>query len=247
MNTDVLPPDMLMLDAWNYRKFFLPTDTPMHPVVDEVEKYIVSRDLSRHPFFGYARRDRGALELWLAQELVMTNAFSQIVLAAASRVQNVHVRSILVEVAAGEHGHVRSGVAKRAHPWLLHGLRDSVGLPMEDVKPAAPTIEFIRRLEESSRAHPLAALAWIGVGNERLILPEYKAVKECFAVTWKDADYEPFLQANLTEDVVHSRLCYTAASTLIANEDDARYYYDQAVASIEARWSYFDALLEACR
>lgn len=237
--------DRLSLTSWQYTRFFLPSDVQMHSVVEEIEAYIERRDLASHEFFIVAGRDRRALELWLSQELVMTNAFSQIVLSAASLEQNVHVRAILVEVAAGEHGHVTKGLAKRAHPWLLHKLGESVGLTMDAISPMSPTISLIRRLDEKSRESTLAALAWIGVGNERLILPEYKAVKSCFSQIWSDADYEPFLQANLTEDKVHSRLCYQAASILIAGDQaQADDYYTEAVASIEARWNYFDELLE---
>ncbi len=228
---------------WDYELHFMPPGgTERHPVVNEIEAFIDQKDLASHPFFTLAAMDSRALELWLSQELVMTNAFSQVVLAAASRVQNVHVRAILTEIAYGEHGHVKGGLARRAHPWLLHKLADSIGLDPDSVSPHEATAHLIAKLANSVAEGTLPALAWIGVGNERLIIPEYSAIEKCFAGLMSDACYEPFLQANLKEDVLHSRLCYEAASSLINSDEDARLFYNEAISSVLGRWEYFDSL-----
>jgi len=236
------------LNNWSYTKHFLPPAfSGLHPVIEDVEQYIEATNLSSHEFFAIAANSELALKMWLSQELVMTNAFSQVVLAAASRVPNVHVRAVLAEVAYGEHGHVREGLARRAHPWLLHRLADSVNLDPTAVVPYDCTAALISQLAASVEEGTLVAVAWIGVGNERLIIPEYSAIEKCFAAVMAKATYEPFLQANLKEDVLHSRLCYEVASSLITNEDDARRFYNAAVASVRGRCEYFDALADAVR
>ena len=232
------------LDHWHYQEHFLPPDQcDQHPVVDQIEAYIADKDLASHPFFTLAATDPQALELWLSQELVMTNAFSQIILAVASKVENVHIRAVLTQIAYGEHGNTREGVARRAHPWLLHKLANSVGLTPDSVKPREATINLISRLAAASATEAiLPAIAWIGVGNERLIIPEYSAIEKCFSKILPRATYEPFLQANLKEDVLHSRLCYQVACSLISCEADAALFYREAISSVDARWAYFDAL-----
>jgi hypothetical protein len=234
--------DRLRLSDWRYEDWFLPApEAGLHPVVSDVESYVESRHLDSHPFFELARHSEPALRLWVCQELVMTNAFSQIVLFAASALVNVHLRAALTEVGFGEHGTVRGGVAKRAHPWLLNQLRESMGIPMSDVIPAPATVAFIERLALAA-TEPLSAVAAIGVGNERLIIPEYTAIKHCFESCVPHVNYRPFLDANLNEDIGHSELCYQLASALIALGEEAQAFLAAAIASVESRVRYFDEL-----
>jgi Iron-containing redox enzyme len=236
----------LGLGEWSHAEFFEPSRfSELHPIVNDVEAYIASVELNRHPFFSLAEKNADALLLWVSQELVMTNAFSQIVLAAASAIRNVHVRSVLAEVAYGEHGRCKHGVAAKSHPWLLDQLRSSVGLSDSSVHPHEATVAFIDRLCGFLHS-PLAAIAGIGVGNERLIEPEYAAVKLCFDRAFPAASFRPFLDANLNEDLIHSRLCYEAASVLINTPEDAARFFEYAKESVDSRVRYFDELLLAC-
>lgn len=233
---------MLDLNDWTYQDYFLPLpDGGLHPVIARIEEYITAIDFRALPFFQLARTSKLALELWVTQELVMTNAFSQLVLRAASEIKNVHLRAVLCEVATGEHGRVRRGIARRSHPWLLNELRESIDLDMRRVMPIGATATFLRALEETT-SNPLEAIAAIGVGNERLIVPEYESVKECFALVWPEALHEPFLNANIDEDVVHARLCYEAASRLIAAGADPDDFDRAARSSIDNRLLYFAEL-----
>jgi hypothetical protein len=235
--------DRLRLDQWDYGVWFMPPPTTdLHPAVDEVEAYIQSQKLEDHAFFKAAYESERALKLWVCQELIITNAFSQIVLFSAATLVNVHLRSMLTDVAFGEHGVVRNRLANRAHPWLLNQLRDSMNIAMDEVTPARATRSLIKRLAESTN-HPLTAVAWIGVGNERLIIPEYTAIKSCFEHCLPNVNYREFLDANLNEDIGHSRLCYEVASALIALGADADHFRREAIASVDSRIQYFDELL----
>jgi hypothetical protein len=234
--------DWLHMGEWKYSLFFDPlSDVAEHPVVREIEQYIEHRQLDEHQFFRLANHSKSALVLWATQELVMTNAFSQLVLRAASCIPNVHARAVLVEIASGEHGLSRRGIAKHAHPWLLSQLGSSIDLDLVQVSPAEPTRMFIRRLA-SHIDTLLNMLAYIGVGNERLIIPEYTAVKKCFAAQWPESRYKLFLDANLNEDISHSQLCYLLASMVIKSERDAESFRSAAIASIDSRFEYFDGL-----
>jgi hypothetical protein len=215
----------------------------LHPVVQEIEDYINSREFDSHAFFQVASESKKALALWVTQELVMTNAFSQIVLLAAAHIHNVHLRSMMVEIASGEHGATKGQLAINSHPYLLDKLRISLGIMPSEIRPRKPTIDFLRRLH-SQLTDQITAVAAIGSGNERLIVPEYKAIKRCFALLYPDAAYEPFLQANLSEDILHSRLCYIIATEMIALGADANKYFAAAVNSVESRSQYFDELLK---
>jgi hypothetical protein len=233
-----------LLAQWQYDDFFgLPTERPESAAIDRVEHYVVSRKLEEHPFFDLAAEDLIALHLWLSQELVMTNAFAQAVLYATSRIRNVHIRSCLSAVAYGEHGRVRRGRAMKSHPTLLDELRRTAQLDPSAVAPLSPTVELVGFLC-SSLDDPLTALAVIGIGNERLIFPEYEAIWKCFESLLPKSSFAPFLKANLSEDAAHTDLCREAASQLIASEEDARKYEDAAIASVDARYRYFDGLLD---
>ena len=235
----------LGLQSWTHSEFFLPTEvSAIHPIVEKVEEYIAATSLDQHPFFAEAKVNTNALLMWASQEIVMTNAFSQIVLFAASRVRNVHIRAVLAEVAYGEHGRCKRGLAAKSHPWLLEQLRTSVGLSSEEVKPHPATISFIGRLCEFLES-PLSSIAGIGVGNERLIEPEYKAIKQCFAAKFPGTNFAPFLDANMSEDLIHSRLCYEAATALIVSDDDATRFLGWARRSVDSRVKYFDELLHS--
>lgn len=233
----------LGLASWSYADFFSPpTGLGLHPIIKEVENYILNIKLENHEFFIEASHNKAALRIWMTQELVMTNAFSQIVLNSASKIKNVHERSMLTEVAFGEHGIARNGFAKRSHPWLLNLMRESSGLDVVEVYPLNSTVNFIQRLHEGCGT-ALSAVAYIGVGNERMIIPEYTAIIKCFDEQWPEVNYEPFLAANLKADIGHSELCYQLASIFIAKGSSAEEFYQYATASVDSRYQYFSDLL----
>jgi hypothetical protein len=161
----------------------------------------------------------------------------------AAQIPNVHARAVLTEVAYGEHGRSRGGLALKSHPWLLDQLRSSLGIDRADVRPVAATLGFIERLAVHVAADPLTAVAFVGVGNERLIVPEYTAIERCFEHLVSEADFAPFLHANLHEDIVHARLCYELAMALITTPHDEDRYRSAAIASVDSRVRYFDELL----
>lgn len=235
-------PAWLGLSTWQYDSFFDPIpNSAGTDLTSELEQLVEDARLDQHEFFAMARRSKNALTLWVSQELVMTNTFSQLVLAAAAQIRNVHARAVLAEIAYGEHGRSRQGIAKRAHPWLLERMRASIDLSRSEVQPRQPTIDFIARLA-SRIDDPLQAIAFIGIGNERLIGPEYAAIRTCFQSQYPDADFEPFLKANIDEDITHARLCYELAALLISSQKDREQFLDASAASIQSRIEYFDDL-----
>ncbi|HWA74166.1 MAG TPA: iron-containing redox enzyme family protein [Polyangiaceae bacterium] len=235
------PFQRLQLENWSYDARFLPVPRGFHPVVAEVAASVECCRLHEHPFFELAARERAALGIWLSQELVMTNAFSQLLMYAASNLVNVHQRAVLSEIAFGEHGAVRGGLARRAHPWLLHRLREAMQIPPSAIVPAPPTLVLIEKLAQAA-SDPITATAALGAGNEHLILPEYRAIKQCFRRCMAEIDYAEFLDANLSEDVGHSRLCYELGSALIETNEQASAFKRAALASVEDRLRYFDEL-----
>lgn len=233
------------MDGWTYRDFF---DQPIHrswdKCIPDIESYVGSINWRSLPFLRWARIHKEALRLWTSQELLITNAFSQVVLTAAGAIKNVHLRTVLCTVAQGEHGLVDAeGHAVDAHPWLLHLLRESMETSVRTIVPLEATSSFVKAMVESV-ASPITALAVIGVGNERLLIPEYQEIESCFREVWPTAYFSRFLQANLKEDQIHYRLCYDAASRLIAIEGGStrRRFIDAAIASVDSRVEYLKKL-----
>jgi hypothetical protein len=201
--------------------------------------------IESHPFFSIASSDRQALVLWAGQEAVVTNPFSQLLLRVISSIKNVHVRSILMPVVHGEHSPVRDGIAERSHPWLIWRLCRSLGIS-DVIQPTRAVVEFIGVLEQAC-TNPMRALGTFGVGNELMLLAEYRAVEACFDAAASDADYREFLRANIEEDEGHTKLIERAALALQALGFSGDVYLAGAREGVAARVAYYDALISEIR
>jgi hypothetical protein len=199
--------------------------------------------IEEHPFFLKAKNNREALVLWASQEAIVTNPFSQILFRLMSTIKNVHVRSILLPVVHGEHSAVRNGVASRSHPWLIWRLCRSLGISEDRILVTKAIRDFISVLEAAAD-DPMRALGVLGIGNELMLLAEYGAIQACFDAVCPEADYREFLQANIGEDETHTRLIGDAAAALVEFGYSSGDFIEGARVGVEARVSYYDALLK---
>jgi hypothetical protein len=208
----------------------------------------IERDarIEAHPFFIYAAENRQALAVWASQEAIVTNPFSQVLFRVIGNIKNVHVRSLLLPVVHGEHSVVRKGTAEHSHPWLIWRLCTSLGLTGGDFTPTRAVEEFIGVLERSAE-HPMRALGVLGIGNERMLLSEYRAIEACFDLMYPEADYRDFLHANIEEDVAHTRLISDAAVALVSFGHSPEEFVAGAQEGVAARVAYYDTLLEEVR
>src|SRR5690349_7356368 len=112
------------MPTWNYdERFTLPRTGDCVGTIQEAEEYVVNKAIDKHEFFEFAKHRVDALEAWVTQELIVTGYFSQLLLRLASSLSNVHLRTMLLKVAVGEHGSLKTdGLAGDSHPWLLHEL-----------------------------------------------------------------------------------------------------------------------------
>lgn len=221
-------------ETWNYRDWFDPPRVgARHSVVAEAEQYLMERAIERHPFFSFAATSGDALALWVTQEIVVTGPVAQCILRIAAQLRNVHTRSRLVAVARGEHSPLRDGVASRSHPWLLHKLRESMGIRSQDIVVLPETADFLSELEAEC-ADALTGVAAIGMGNERLLIPEYGAVKHAFAQCWPTCSYNDFLDANILEDERHSEVICKVAGILIHDGGDPWAYLHAAQRAVDS-------------
>jgi pyrroloquinoline quinone (PQQ) biosynthesis protein C len=244
MSDNIISPKRSPNRRWQYDVWFAPPrNVTRHPAVSEALRYASDRRIDSHPFFRKASKSKQALELWVSQELIVTGAFSQILLRVCAMIENVHVRTMVMEVVDGEHGPLRAGMAGASHPWLLHQLGESIGLAPASVQILAETEEFLAALETKAR-EPLTGVAAVGVGNERLILPEYAAVKRCFDACWPGSEYRAFLDANINDDLRHSELLADVGTIMIDNGADPQSYLRAAIESVDDRYHYYDRLLE---
>jgi len=225
-------------DDW----FEAPGHEERHPVVSAALNYADESGIEKHAFFSFAARSPEALRIWVSQELIVTGPFSQALLRLSALEKNVHLRAMMMIVINGEHGRVIKQKAPGSHPWLLNQLRLSMGMAKNEVQPVEETLEFLDLLNQEVESS-IRGLAATGIGNERLILPEYSAVKSCFATCWPSTNYAKFLDANIGEDMRHSELLADVASVLIRHGADADLYYDAARRSVDSRVRYYDRLL----
>jgi hypothetical protein len=233
--------------SWSYSSYFSHTAfEAIHPTLQEANDYLRQADIGKHAFFDLASKDRSALRIWATQEAVITGPFSQLLLLVAARLTNVHLRGGLVEVIRGEHNSLKDGKAEHSHPWLLHRLCVSLDVDPAEVVPLPPTLDFLGVLADSA-TNVMMALGALGVGNERMLIPEYSAVRRCFDQCFPEADYEGFLMANISEDSEHSAIIEQMANTLINSGMDPDDYLRGAIRGVDARITYYDTLLEHAR
>lgn len=214
-----------------------------HPAVVDAMKSVEDIQIGAHPFFEVASGERNLLKLWVEQELHVTNPFSRMLLNLAGSLPNVHLRSIAVAVAAGEHGRVGNGCASSSHPWLLYELSQAVGVDVDQSVMLVGTRAFVESLSISCSESVIAAVGALGVGNEALLVPEYSAILETFNDSWPEANASRFLMANIAEDTAHAEMMATLASVLLslgASEADYRRGVSRA---LNSRIEYYDSLI----
>jgi hypothetical protein len=230
-------------EDWSYPSYFEPFSASDLPdAVIRANEYQEAASIQDHRFFQIALVSRDALRLWASQEAVITGPFSQLLLLVAARIDNVHLRAGLVEVIRGEHNNPGNQVARHSHPWLLHKLCTSLGLGASDVRPLPATLRFLQVLSDTTDTL-LSALGALGVGNERILIPEYSAVRSCFNACYPEADYKGFLEANISEDTEHSAIIQRIASALITSGANPQNYVDGAKQAVDARVAYYDELV----
>jgi Iron-containing redox enzyme len=230
---------------WYYDEWFkVPRTTPVHEVIVEAGKFVDDSRIEEHPYFTFVSSSKDALRVWVSQELVVTNPFSQLLLRFGASIRNVHIRTMVMDVAHGEHGRIRNGVAKLAHPWLLHQLGCSVGLDPDEVGPLPETRTFLARIEEACAKSDLSAAGALGMGSEKLLVPEYGAIKKAFEAAWPDCEFSTFLDANIDEDAYHTDVMINVAASLInLGEMEPSDFLDGAKVGVEARLDYYTSLL----
>ncbi|MDI1463223.1 iron-containing redox enzyme family protein [Catellatospora sp. KI3] len=228
---------------WHYDEWFAPVAGDVsHPAIIESITYVDESRIQDHPFFAAAGVSRDILRLWVSQELIVTNPFAQLLMNLAASLGHVHIRSMIMQIARGEHGPLRDRVAPLAHPWLLHQLGGSVGLTPGDVTPFAETVEFLREIESACATSPLTAVGVLGMGSERLLIPEYTAIKGAFETGWPDCDFRRFLDANITEDEQHASLMEVVAASMIELGADPSDFVKGTQIGVDSRITYYTRL-----
>lgn len=229
---------------WNYLDWFqIPESETAHSVVNAAKKIATNKSIGNHPFIELARTKKDPLIYWVKQELVVTGTFSLLLFKLCSQINNVHLRAMMSEIAHGEHGSLKGYVAHRSHPWLLHKLRESMGIAANDVVPAGETIKYLQALEQDSN-DLIRGLGALGIGSEFLLIEEYRAIKSAFATQLPTSEYEDFFNSNIDEDKWHSSLVEIIASNLITSDEMADQFLLGATRGIEARITFYDHAFE---
>jgi hypothetical protein len=232
--------------SWKFADFFDTLDFERASfnkgIIEQARTILLECDISNHEFFVIAEESAGALKVWAAQEAVITNHFSQVLLRFLSQMKNVHVRSLLMPVVAGEHSRLKDGVAFGSHPNLLAKLVLDLGLAPHDIKPMQCTIEFGNELNRSADDWYFG-LGFLGIGNEAMLVPEYEAIEKVFSMHFEREIFRPFLRANIEEDKSHSDLMDQAAMLTIQNSEEATKFLAGAEAGVLSRRKYYDRLV----
>lgn len=226
--------------------------------IQQAQEYLKTREIGKHPFFAYAAQKPEALKMWAAQEVRITNLFSQVMFALLANTQNVNMRSLLLPVVIGEHSKVEwNGHAERSHPRLLAELCRKVGvyLGVKDLKidgkdtpnmdyPMTPAADKFFAAMTGSIERIGYALGFLGIGTEEMIGEEYPAAEAAFKAAFGDDFDTSFFQANIGEDEQHAQIMRQAAKYLSKNE--MQDYLAGAKAGVDARYEYYTELLNFC-
>jgi hypothetical protein len=241
-----MPVETLSLTDWRFSEYFDAPELASLPehdrTIQAARSYLASANIADHPFFIKAAGNKDALALWTSQESVITNHFSQTLFAMMALIKNVHIRSFLLPVVAGEHSALKGGLATGAHPHLLAKLVEDTGMCPADVRPVSATIQFGGVLTASLSSLP-RALGCLGIGNEAMLIPEYTAVEKLFAGLHPRAIFRPFLRANIEEDKTHSALMEIAAISTFNSELERNEFLAGAYEGVDARVRYYDRLI----
>ena len=127
----------LSAENWTFKDHFEPPrlrdDQELDPTIQAARAYLALAAIDHHPFFHIAIGNREALQIWAAQESVITNYFSQTLFSMMALIKNVHLRSVLLPVAVGEHSALKGGQAVGSHPHLLAKLVIDIGCIPETI------------------------------------------------------------------------------------------------------------------
>jgi Iron-containing redox enzyme len=211
--------------------------------------YVTKAHIADHEFFELASESRPLVRLWVAQELCITNAFSQILLGVAAMLPNVYLRRHFLEVVVGEHGDPNEeGDRALPHPVLLRRAADAVGLNIDGITMLPQTQAYLSTLSKICSDGPLAALGAIGVGNEALLVDEYKAACSAFQSAFGSKSETVFFSVNIDADDNHYEICASTATAHCALYGEKARNYDYAAErAIMARAHFYEELVRAHR
>src|SRR6266446_6156569 len=200
-------------EARDIARAFEQPDFTLRDDVLSAARFVRDADIGNHDFFRHANENKIAMRCWVAQELTITNAFSQRLCETAGLFANVYIRQHLLELVMDEHEFQDdAGIVHPAHPVLLQRVAGIVDLQMNAVRRLEPTKRYLRILENLCSHGPLQALGAIGVGNELLLVSEYTAARESYISSFSRKDGADFFDANISADTHHYEVCAAAAS-----------------------------------
>ena len=232
------------MTSWSHQRFYaIPEYRPLHPIIGQAVSYLEGCGVEKHPFFDLAVKQPLALKTWAEQEMIVSSNFSQALAEWISTIDNCHVRTLVMPVLAGEHHELTKGKASKAHPALAERLCISMGTVLDSTVALSPTVSFLDAMFGAAEKTIFGA-GFLGMGNERMLIPEYSAVSAAFQVAWPAADFASFLDANIKEDHVHHRLMEEAATALINLGEAPAEFLAGACSGIDSRIAYYDQLLE---
>lgn len=210
------------------------------------KNFVRDSRIEDHAFFSLARASRSAAQLWAEQELIVSSAFSQALASWLALIDNVHLRALAMPVLAGEHGELVGDVASRAHPTLALLLCRSLGSELGNVRPLEATLTFVREMETASKDVMFGA-GFFGIGNELMLLPEYREMLSVFELVAPESSFRSFLNANINEDEWHHEFLERLANGLTDFGFRKTDFLDGARKGVSARVEYYDNLAVLAR
>jgi hypothetical protein len=231
------------LSEWTYRAYLEQPDFDLN--VPEIEKAVQYQDnvaISEHPFFRIAAHYPPALKTWAEQEMITSSCFSQVITEWMATIDNCHIRTKVLPVFAGEHGNMYGNIASQSHPYLAEQLCRSLNSDLDSIVVLEPTRQFIADMEDSA-ASQLGGAGFLGIGNERMLLEEYGAVRAAYSRACPTAHYREFLEANIFDDAVHHRIIAQAAAAMVSLGGDPAEFYIHAKKGVDSRMIYYDELV----
>lgn len=178
---------------------------------------------------------------WARQDYFTARDFPCILGILTSEISDPYIRHPLVRNIWEEHG---EGDISRSHFSLYCDMLESIGLGRfvdQDIADKATT-EFLDSQEAVARQSVLGGLGAFCYANEYLAEREFDTLEEAMVLEFPNADTR-FFAANREADARHTIQAEDVIDALVRDDDDLSEVQRGAAVGIQARITFYDALL----
>ena len=229
-----------------------PRTEPMHGelFLEELETEVGKHPALRHPFLRrFAAGDLTRLQLWAfgLQHYQLVRVFTSYLEALLNTIPEPKVRDWIHRIVEDEYA--RPQTYECSHPALYRRFLRALGLNEEDWERAEALLEtgaFIERhLELTSLRHHAVGLGAVGPGHEWAIPTMFTYLVEGLRKVGIGEGPLEYFTLHVAQDLEHGKLMRAALACYAETPENQVRIRDGALASLDARGSFWDGLNRA--